>query len=100
MREKNIETYLVNQCCKRGWLCEKFVSPGKAGVPDRLICCPGGFACFAEVKAPGERPRKLQIIDHQERRALGFEVFVPDTKPAVDLLIAEIERIIHDRRTI
>jgi hypothetical protein len=96
MRERDVETYLVNQCAKRGWLCEKFTSPGKAGVPDRLILCPGGYACFAEVKAPGEKPRPLQLCDHQERRALGFCVFIPDTKQAVDETIACIERTLNE----
>ena len=61
MREKVIEQRLIKAVRQSGGLALKFVSPGFNGVPDRLLLFDGGRAAFAEVKAPGEKPRPLQI---------------------------------------
>ena len=78
MREKEIEKMLVTETKRRGGLAWKFVSPGTAGVPDRLILLPGRKAGFVEVKAPGKRPRPLQGRRLAELRRLGFKVYVLD----------------------
>ena len=78
MREQRIEHQLVRQVSKLGGLALKFVSPGMAGVPDRLLLFPGGKAVFVETKAPGKKPRPLQLHRHEQLRALGFRVFVID----------------------
>ena len=78
MREQRIERLLVQQVSKLGGLALKFVSPGMAGVPDRLLLFPGGKAVFVETKAPGKKPRPLQLHRHEQLRALGFRVFVID----------------------
>lgn len=78
MREQRIERQLVQQVSKLGGLALKFVSPGMAGVPDRLLLFPGGKAVFVETKAPGKKPRPLQLHRHELLRALGFRVFVID----------------------
>ena len=78
MREQRIERQLVQQVSKLGGLALKFVSPGMAGVPDRLLLFPGGRAVFVETKAPGKKPRPLQVHRHEQLRALGFRVFVID----------------------
>ena len=56
----------------------KFVSPSFAGMPDRLILMPGGMMAFAELKAPGMKPRALQMARHEMLRRLGFRVYVID----------------------
>jgi hypothetical protein len=33
---------------------------------------------FAELKAPGKKPRPLQLHRHAQLQALGFQVFVVD----------------------
>ncbi len=78
MREKQIEQKLVQEVKKRGGICPKFVSPGFAGMPDRLILLPGGRLAFAELKAPGQKPRPLQKARHALLRRLGFLVLVID----------------------
>ena len=60
MREKYIEQKLVREVKKRGGLCEKWNS-GSSGWPDRIVLLPDGKIGFVEVKAPGEKPRKLQV---------------------------------------
>ncbi len=78
MLEKTIEAALVKRVAALGGLCEKFVSPGRRSVPDRLVSLPGGRIVFVELKAPGKKPTPLQERDHAKRRALGFEVLVID----------------------
>ena len=61
MLEKEIEQKLVRAVKAAGGICPKFVSPGMDGMPDRLILMPGGHMAFAELKAPGKKPRPLQL---------------------------------------
>ncbi len=75
-KEINYETKFVNLCAKEGWLCEKFIVPGKRGVPDRIITADRGYICFVEMKTPGGRLHPLQKLDHQERRKRGAHVYV------------------------
>lgn len=77
MREKYIEQKLVREVKKRGGLCEKWNS-GSSGWPDRIVLLPDGKIGFVEVKAPGEKPRKLQVHRHEQLRALVYKVFVLD----------------------
>ena len=80
MRESEIERFFVQNCKSKGWLCLKFVSPSMAGLPDRIILAPQGRVFFAELKAPGQRPRKLQTVTHNMLSRLGFDVAVIDSK--------------------
>ena len=88
MLEKLIEQKLVRAVKAAGGLCPKFVSPGMDGMPDRLILMPGGHLAFAELKAPGKKPRPLQLHRHEQLRALGFQVFVVDA-------LEQIEEVLH-----
>jgi len=56
MRERDIEAYLRDQIKRLGGIAYKFVSPGNAGVPDRLVLLPGAGVVFVELKAPGKNP--------------------------------------------
>lgn len=79
-RESSIERHLVAQVKAAGGTAYKFTSPGRRGVPDRLVLLPGGRAVFVECKAPGEQPRSDQVREHNRLRAMGFEVVVLDSK--------------------
>lgn len=76
MLEKFIEAALVRRVKELGGICEKFTSPGRRSVPDRIVTLPGGRIVFVEVKAPGKKPTELQDRDHWRRRRLGCEVVV------------------------
>ena len=78
MRERIIEQALVKAVKARGGMCPKFTSPGMDGMPDRLVLFPKGVLAFVEVKAPGEKPRPIQVHRHDELRRLGFQVYVLD----------------------
>jgi hypothetical protein len=84
MLEKDIERALCKRVKVLGGLCEKFVSPGKRSVPDRLVTLPGGSIVFVELKAPGEEPTPLQERDHKTRRRLGCRVLVIDSMEAAN----------------
>lgn len=88
-RERVIEDYLLTQCRAHGFLCLKFVSPTRRGVPDRIVVALGRIV-FVEVKRPGDRPRKLQQLMHTKLRRHGAEVHVVDDKPSVDAFIANL----------
>ena len=87
MREKEIERKLVQEVKCRGGICPKLVSPGFAGMPDRLILLPEGRMAFAEVKAKGEKPRPLQLSRHRLLASLGFRVFVIDDPTAIPAIL-------------
>lgn len=90
MREKTIERRLLDEVRKAGGICMKFTSPAFSGVPDRLILMPGGVMVFAELKAPGKTPGKLQRTVHGMLRDLGFRVEVIDSMERVKEVIDEI----------
>ena len=91
MREKQIEKKLIMEVKKRGGICPKWVSPGFAGVPDRIVLLPHGKFAFVEVKAPGEKPRPLQVSRHKLLRRLGFRVYVLDNESEIGGMIDEIQ---------
>lgn len=76
MRERQIENELVKSVKAAGGMCPKFVAPGFDGMPDRIVLMPEGHIGFVEVKAPGQKPRPLQLKRHAQMRALGYQVFV------------------------
>jgi len=85
--EKDIERHLRTAVKKHGGMALKFVSPGTSGVPDRIVLLPGGRMFFAELKAPGRKPRPLQMKMHGELRQLGFNVLVIDGKEQIDEIL-------------
>ena len=91
MREKTIEQKFVMEVKRVGGLAVKFTSPGFDGVPDRLALLPGGKMAFVEVKAPGEKPRPLQLARHRLLRRLGFKVYVLDDESQIGGMIDEIQ---------
>ncbi len=91
MREKQIEQKLVQSVRKSGGMCLKFVSPNFDGMPDRLILLPGGKIAFAELKAPGKKPRPLQLARHKSLMKLGFRVYVIDSVEQIGVILDEIQ---------
>ena len=90
MREKEIEKKLVQAVRRMGGIAPKFTSPGLDGVPDRLILMPGGHMAFAELKAPGGKPRPLQQHRIGQLRQLGFRVYIIDNTEQIGGVLNEI----------
>lgn len=84
MLEKEIEQHLVKRVKEIGGRSYKFVSPGNSGVPDRMVCLPGGRIIFIELKATGETPRPLQEMQQKRLRDLGNTVYTFDSKELID----------------
>lgn len=84
MRESKVEKYLREQVKKAGGEAEKFVSPGKKNVPDRIVSWPFNIIHFVETKATDKKPNSGQARDHKRRRARGNTVLVLDTVEKVD----------------
>ncbi len=84
MLEKTIEAALVRRVKYLGGLCEKFTSPNRRAVPDRIVTLPGGRIIFVELKAPGRKPTALQSADHERRRGVGCGGRVMDSVEAAN----------------
>ena len=60
-------------------------------MPDRLILLPDGHIGFAELKAPGKKPRPLQLSRHRLLREMGFPVYVIDDPEQIGGMIDELQ---------
>lgn len=89
MREKEIEKKFVKAVTDRGGICPKLVSPGMDGMPDRMALLPGERIIFVEVKAPGKKPRPLQVLRHRQLTEMGFEVYVLDGVEQIPSILGE-----------
>ena len=78
MNEHAIETKLKKAGENNGGLCWKLVCPGTSGVPDR-ICLMRNRAVFVELKAPGQKPRPIQLRRMNQLRQQGFVALVVDS---------------------
>lgn len=84
MLERDIEKALCGRVKELGGLCEKFTSPNRKNVPDRIVILPAGKIIFVELKAPNKKPTKAQERDHKKRRKLGCDVRVINTMEAAN----------------
>ncbi len=75
---------------KHGGQAWKFTSPGRAGVPDRLVLVPGGRAVFVELKAPGKPLRPLQRKRFEQLAVMGFKVIKIDSLEGIQGFIEEV----------
>jgi len=89
MQESSFEKRLRREVEKHGGLALKFVSPGKRGVPDRLVLKSGGHAIFVEMKAPGKPLEPLQRKRSEQLRILGFPVYKIDSIEDITMFIRE-----------
>lgn len=88
MKEKDIEQKIVRAVKSRGGICPKWT--GWAGCPDRIVLFPIARIGFIEVKAPGQKPRPLQVSRHRILRGLGFKVYVIDGAEQIESVLDEI----------
>lgn len=90
MRESKIEKSLKDKVQDMGGIALKFVSPGMAGVPDRIVLIPNGKAVFVELKAPGKTMRPIQLKRKSQLEYLGFKVYLIDSLQGVDSFVREV----------
>ena len=51
---------------------------------------PGGHVAFAELKAPGKKPRPLQLTRRAQLERLGFRVFIIDNTEQIGGMLDEV----------
>lgn len=90
MKEYAVEKHLVQKTRECGGICLKFISPGIAGVPDRIVILPGGKIGFAELKAPRKKPRRLQRNVLRKMHQLGCRVCVIDNPKSAENFIRRL----------
>ena len=90
MLERHIEQQFVKAVRAAGGIAPKLTCPGFDGMPDRIALLPGGRIAFVEVKAPGKKPRSLQLARHRLLRRLGFKVYVLDGIPQIKQILDDI----------
>lgn len=86
--EKKVERYLCQKVKELGGIAEKFTSPNRRAVPDRIVLLPQGVIYFVECKSTGKKPTLLQERDHMKRKQLGQKVFVVQSFRDVDALFS------------
>ena len=91
MLESTVERHLREEAKKRKGRAVKFSSPGLDGMPDRLVLFPGGKLGFVELKAPGKKPRPLQLKRKRMLERLGFPVYVVDNIEQIGGILDEIQ---------
>lgn len=87
MRERDVEKRFREAVTRRGGLAAKLVSPGNAGMPDRLVLLPvpeahreivSRYVQLVELKAPGGELDPLQIYWRDKLTRLGHCVLLED----------------------
>lgn len=90
--EHELEDFAAARFAEAGHVCLKFVSPGFAGVPDRILLTSSGRVVFIEFKAPQQKPRRAQPAVIRMLRAMGHRVEVVDTQAQIAHLMKELAR--------
>lgn len=88
--EKLLERLLREGVEKMKGLCIKLLAFHFTGLPDRLILLPGARIAFAETKTTGEKLRPRQLYVKKQLEALGFKVYVIDTKEALNFCLNDL----------
>nr|DAJ14055.1 MAG TPA: Nuclease [Siphoviridae sp. ctV7v5] len=91
MLEKEVEKFLVREVKKIGGTSFKFISPGNAGVPDRIVILPSGKVVFVELKTDKGKLTKLQEVQIKKISNLGADARVLRGIEGVKEFINEIQ---------
>lgn len=93
-RERDAEAFLKREVEKVGCLFLKWVSPGNAGVPDRILITPAGRIIFVEMKTRTGHLDGLQRIWQkrlQEHHCSAVTVYgKEDAKQLAEIIQMEV----------
>ncbi|MGM9540137.1 VRR-NUC domain-containing protein [Anaerovibrio sp.] len=92
MLEKQIEQKLIKGVKNLGGMCLKFVSPGTAGVPDRIVLTKTGRVIFVELKTDTGSLTKLQKYVIGRMKSRNADVRVLKGLDEVKNFLSELER--------
>lgn len=77
--EAALESRVRAYCKKHDVEFWKFVSPGRKGVPDRLLIGPLGRMAFIEFKSPTGKPSALQLREQANLKRRGVPYLLTDS---------------------
>lgn len=89
IRESAVEKELVARVQAAGGQAYKFTSPGRRGVPDRLVLLPGRAPEFVELKRKDQKAKPHQVREHDRMRAAGAVVHIIDDEAGIDRLLED-----------
>lgn len=89
-RESKVEQYLDQEIRKLGGITRKWVSPGRVGVPDRIVIL-RGIVIFVEVKTSDGKLSDRQIREMIELESYEMKVKTVYGIAGVDDLIEDIK---------
>lgn len=84
--EEEVRQYCKRELRKRGAAMRKLKWIGRKHAPDDVALLPRAHPLI-EFKAPGKKPNKGQLREHERLRLAGFDVWVIDTFERVDFFI-------------
>ena len=93
VRENKVEKYLDREVTRLGGLTRKWVSPGRDGVPDRIVIIDGDV-WFVEVKTQDGKLTPVQEREHQRLRDAGAQVHAIYGEAGVDEFIESYMEVI------
>ena len=96
MNEREVEKILVEGIRKIGGRAYKWVSPGNAGVPDRIAVLPGGRIIFIELKTDTGKLTELQKVQIGRLEHMGADARVLKGPEAVKGFLKEMEEVKTD----
>ncbi len=94
LSENQLEEKLVKKIKEMGGMALKFVSPGRAGVPDRIILMPKGKIYFVEMKSPRGEVNPIQEYIFEKFEKLGFKVHILNSENSVKKFLEKLESTI------
>ena len=87
--EREVEAELVRRVQAAGGQAYKFTSPGRRGVPDRVVLLPGRAPEFVELKRKGQKAKPHQLREHERMRAAGAAVHLIDDAAGIDRIMKD-----------
>lgn len=95
LRESKVESYLDSEVAKLGGITRKWTSPGRCGVPDRIVIV-SGIVVFVEVKTISGVLSQPQRREIKRLEAAGARVFAVYGQPGVDKFISIMKGVLEN----
>ena len=89
--ESQLERKFCDKIKHLGGLPLKFVSPGRAGVPDRIVLMPHGKIYFVEMKSSAGQTSIIQEYVFKKFSELGFKVHIINSVESLENFLSKIK---------
>ena len=99
-RENRVEAHLDQRVKELGGVTRKWVSPGRDGVPDRIVIVKG-YICFVEIKTVAGRLSPVQRREIERLQNVGADVFVAHghggVATVIDYIKSKLQELDHEK---